>query len=231
MTAALLALALLAGAPDPAAQAEPPGLSSWIPPVSGRLYGVADRFELTPGVGVSLEDPFVQKLIPQLSAGYHFGESFYLGLKLGYALGFSSGVAQSCTAAGTGLSCQGPSAAELASLPGQMTGFGLLEGGWTPLYGKLRLVGDTVLHFDLSLLLGAGVILAGVPAPVGSGATAPTGAAAPALGPGLGEHFFVSDRVAIALELRDYLYDLAGGIQGQLVFNLGVAFLLGGGAQ
>ncbi len=228
MTASLVIAALVLGAGQDATDA-PPGLASWIPPVSGRLFSVAGKLEVTPGLGFSLADPFLEKIIPQLSIGYHLDEAFYLGAKLGYGLSFSAGEANACASVGSGLSCGGPTSAQLAELPGQMSGFGLVEFGWTPIYGKLRLVGDEVLHFDFSLLLGAGAILAGLPA-APDGTTAAKTTVAPALGPGVGERFFVSDGMAVALELRDYLYE-AGGVQGQLVFNVGFSFLFGGGGH
>jgi outer membrane beta-barrel protein len=204
---------------------EPPTLESRIPPVSGQEYGVADRFEIQPGIGFSFDDPFLEKFVPQLTLGYHFGEQFYLGLKGGYALSTSAGNVAACNTGGS--VCGPPSSTQLQSLPGGMTVIAFLEGGWTPFYGKVNLFGEKVIHFDFTLLLGVGGILAQTPASP-DGTTPASSGFAFALGPGIAEHFFLSEHVAIAAELRDYIY-FSSGVQNQLMFNLGLSFLLGSG--
>jgi len=208
---------------------EPPTLESRIPPVSGQEYGVADRFEIQPGLGISFDDPFLEKFVPQLSLGYHIGEQFYVGLKGGYALSTSAGNVGACNASGT--TCVAPSSAQLQSLPGAMTVIAFLEGGWTPFYGKVNLFGEKVLHFDFELLLGVGGVLAQTP-PSPDGLVAAASGFDFALGPGIGEHFFLSEHVAIAVELRDYIYFATEGgnsVQNQLMFNVGLSILLGSG--
>ncbi len=212
--------------PEPS---EPPTLESRIPPVSGQQFGVADRFEIAIGLGLSFDDPFLEKFVPELSLGYHFGEQFYLGLKGGYALSTSAGNVGACNASGT--SCVAPSSAQLNDLPGAMTVIAFLEGGWTPFYGKVNLFGEKVLHFDFELLLGVGGVLAQTP-PAPDGTQAAASGFAFALGPGIGEHFFFSEHVALAVELRDYIYFATEGgnsVQNQLMFNVGLSFLLGKG--
>ncbi|MHB8420034.1 MAG: outer membrane beta-barrel domain-containing protein [Myxococcales bacterium] len=217
-------------------EAPPPTLESRIPPVSGQEYGVADRFEITPGIGLSFDDPFFEKFVPQLSLGYHFGEQFYLGAKGGYAFSTLAGNVAACSNGGT--SCQAPSQTQQQSLSGQMSVIAFLEGGWTPFYGKLNLFGEKVFHFDFSILLGVGGVLAQIPSSpsaAAQGAASGGSSFSPALAPGLAEHFFLSEHVAIAAELRDYLYFVGSGppklqgAQNQLMFNLGLSFLLGSG--
>ncbi len=210
---------------------EPPTLESRIPPVSGQEYGVADRFEIVPGIGFSFNDAFLEKFVPQLSLGYHIGEQFYIGLEGGYALATSAGNVVACNAGG--VSCASPSSTQLQYLPGAMSVMAFLEGGWTPFYGKVNLFGEKVFHFDFTVLLGVGGILAQVPPQPGT--TLPQNLASDfsfALGPGVAEHFFLSEHIAIQAQIRDYVYfanEAGSGVQNQLMFNLGLSFLLGSG--
>lgn len=219
-------------------EAPPPTLESWIPPVSGQEFGVANRFEITPGIGFSFDDPFLEKFIPELSLGYHIGDQFYAGVKGGYAFSVFAGNVDACSTAGTdcGAPTSGPGGQQ-SHLPGGMSAIAFAEGGWTPFYGKVNLFAEKVFHFDFSLLLGLGGILAQIPQPVtGQAASGPGGSDfCFALAPGLQEHFFVSEHVAITAELRDYIYFVGTGpsaqqgAQNQLMFNLGLSFLLGSG--
>lgn len=209
-----------------AGEDQPPTLASRIPPVSGRAFGIADRLELTPGIGFSLGDPFISKYLLELSLGYHLSQAVYLGLRGGYALSTSSGLVASCSGQGAASVCGPPSTAQLRALPGEMSLMGFAELGWTPVYGKLHLFADRVVHFDLSALFDAGVIVVGTPA-APDGTFAAGTMAALAIGPGLGERLFLTDELAISAELRDYLYDV-GGLRGQFIFNLGLAIFFGG---
>lgn len=216
-------------------ESSPPTLKSWIPPVSGQGFTSENRFEISPGIGFSLDDPFFEKFVPQLSLGYHI-KSFYVGVAGGYAISTFAGNVTACTSGG---SCGTPTASQQNQLPGQMSAMFFGEGGWTPIYGKINLFGEKVVHFDFSLLLGVGGIsVHTAQSPQGAAANVAAGDAFSfALTPGIGEHVFLSEHVAIAAELRDYVYFVGTGpsnqqgAQNQLMFNLGLSFLLGGGSK
>ncbi len=207
------------GEEPPEDQSEPPTLESQIPPVSGQTFDTRRKFELTPGVGLSFNDAFFQNFVLELAFGYHFSDPFYVGVRGGYAFSTSAGRVNSCSTA-TGVNvCGPPTAAQLKELPGALKGMASVEGGWTPFSGKVNLFSELVIHTDFSVLLGAGVMF--VTPPEGS-----TNAKnAPMLSPGIGERFFFSGSLALSLEFRDYMY-ASGGLQNQLMFNVGLAFLL-----
>jgi outer membrane beta-barrel protein len=220
-------------------EAPPPTLESRIPPVSGQEFTVADRFEITPAVGFSFDDPFLEKFIPELAIGYHIGDQFYAGLRGGYALSVFAGNVDACSAGGSncGAPTSGPNGQQQA-LPGGMSVIAFAEGGWTPFYGKVNLFAEKVFHFDFSLLFGLGGILAQLPQSA-SGTlpvVAATDAFSFAMEPGVGEHFFLTDHVAIEAEVRDYIYFVGSGppkqqgVQNQPMFNLGLSILLGSGS-
>jgi len=202
---------------EPPPQPEPPRLEDRIPPVSAQAFGTGGKVEITLGVGLSLDDAFIEKLIPELSIGYHFDDAFYVGLRGGYAFDFGAGHVEACDA--TGANCGAPTASQLKQLPGNFTALGSARFAWSPIYGKLSFFGERVLHFDTALLIDGGVLFLGKQ--VGS----TNGRTAPEFSPGLGQRFFLTRFFAIAFELHDMLY-VSGGIQNQLLFDVGFTFLL-----
>jgi outer membrane beta-barrel protein len=198
-------------------QSEPPKLEDRIPPVSAQSFTKAGKVEITLGVGLSLDDAFLEKFIPELSIGYHFDDDFYLGLRGGYAFDVNAGHVQACDTSGT--NCGAPSSSQLKELPGDFTALGELEFAWSPIYGKLNFFGEKVLHFDTALIVSGGALFLGVQ----EGST--NGRIAPEFSPGLGQRFFFTQYFALAFELRDMLY-ASGGVQNQLLFHVGFTFLL-----
>jgi outer membrane beta-barrel protein len=82
---------------------------------------------------------------------------------------------------------------------------------FSPIYGKIRFFGSSVLHFDLYMALGFGGInreIVNVSAP-STGAPAVVASVGNAFDPvvdfGIGAKFFVNNSIGIVLDLRDYL--------------------------
>jgi outer membrane beta-barrel protein len=198
-------------------QPEPPKLEDRIPPVSAQAFTKAGKVEITLGLGLSLDDAFIEKLIPELSIGYHFDDAFYLGLRGGYAFDFNAGHVDACDQ--TGANCGSPTASQVKQLPGNFTALGALQFAWSPIYGKLNFFGEKVLHFDTAFLIDGGVLFLG--RQVGS----TNGRTAPEVSPGLGERFFFTSAFALAFELRDMIY-ASGGVQNEIMFHFGLTFLL-----
>lgn len=194
-----------------------PTLEDRIPPVSAQAFTRAHKFEITVGVGLSLNDAFVEKVIPELSLGYHIDEAFYVGLRGGYAFDFGAGHVEACDTTGT--TCGAPTADQLKQLPGNFTAYGAVQFAWSPIYGKLNFLAGMVLHFDTSLLLDGGVLY------LGEQTGSNNGRVAPEFSPGLGQRFFFTQAFALALELRDMIY-ASGGAQNQIIFHVGFTFLL-----
>jgi len=205
---------------------EPRTLESWIPPVSGQSFTTGGRVELAPGLGFSLNDPFIEKVLIDFGVGYHFSDAAYLGLQLQYAYNNASGLIDSCKSTSGGVTCTSPTTGQLLQLPGKISLTALAEGGWSPIYGKVNIFGEKVLHFDFSLLLGLGAVFPGGPAdhlgfvPVGS-------KVAPAVAPGIGTHIFLSDLCALTIDFKSLLYWLnPGGFQNQLMLDFGLSFFI-----
>ena len=204
-----------------------------IPPVSGRLFFKRHRFELSPTFNVSFGDAFFQKLGVALKADYHIFETFSVTAHVAYHFNLTSHAVSICDSSGA---CGSPEVESLKNVPGKL---GLLVGAglsWTPIYGKLSLFSEKVIHFDLGLTGGIDGIQYMAPEnSIHEGANKFT----------FGGHFgllvrlIFSDWIAMRFELRDYVYNGAtvqlgnetSKIENQIMFEIGLSFLLGAGSE
>jgi outer membrane beta-barrel protein len=225
----LLACALLA-APGGAAAAPPAdAFGGRIPPVSGRLYSKAHKIEVTPVANLSVNDAFFSKYLFGGKVGWHFSES--LALSGSFTTGTARATGSTAVCRGNE-GCEPASPAQLYQVPGYVQSIGALEVAFAPVYGKLNLFAERVLHFDLSLLAGADWIrhrevLSAVDANAGR---------RPGTRNALGGHVGVGARVfflrfmALRVEVKDVVYSVPvlgeSKLQHQLLTEMGVSFFL-----
>ncbi len=190
-------------------------------PVSGNLFLKSGRFELSPGVTISVKDAFYTKYIVGLTLTYFPFETLGVGLRAGYGIPAVSGAAQICTT-GTGGKCTQPTLAELEKYkaPGEIQLVAGLDLQWAPIYGKISLSAEKFLHFDLYGVLGGEVVQYG-----------PVGTMTFGGNLGLGVRFVASKWLAFRVEMRDLIYGETGtGIgdstRQQIVVDFGVSVFL-----
>ncbi|HEY7726359.1 MAG TPA: outer membrane beta-barrel domain-containing protein [Anaeromyxobacteraceae bacterium] len=227
---ALLALAALAAAPAPGRASEADAFEGKVAPVSGQLYRKAGRLEVTPGVGLSLNDAFFSKVLVGGGLAWHVREWLFVGGS--YATGFSSatGSTQVCP---RDQPCAAATPAQLAAVPGEVKARAAAELGFAPVYAKVAVLAETVAHFDLSLSLGADWISYRevLPAPATPGeAVSPRTASTFGAHAGLGARIFLAQWGALRLEVKDVLYRVPVGgekrLQQQLLLDLGISVFL-----
>jgi outer membrane beta-barrel protein len=225
---ALAAASLTAAAPAQASEAD--AFADKVPPISGQLYRKAGRLELTPGAEISLNDAFFNKYLFGAKLTWHFNEWLALGGSAAAGFVTETGSTQVCP---PGQGCRAAKAAQLAAVPGEIKAKGGLEVGFAPVYGKLNLFAEQVVHLDLSLLAGADWIayreVLPPPADPGQAVSAGTkGAFGGHLG--LGTRVFLGEWGAVRVEVKDYLYQATVGgeskWQQQLMLELGLSFFL-----
>lgn len=194
-------------------------------PVSGHLFLMDGRFEVSPGIGISLRDAFWQKIGFGAAFTYHFNEAIALSARASYNLALISGAAQICDPVGGG--CNAPTEAELSTFDGnpanvsfgRMSLLTSVDLQWAPLYGKLALFSERILNFNMYILAGPSFLIYGPPAAsnftVGGNI-------------GVGFRFFFNEWLTLRLELRDVLYfekndrDPANGsFRNQLMTEIG----------
>jgi outer membrane beta-barrel protein len=205
-------------------------LDDRIKPVSGSLFLKSGRHELGPVLGISLSDAFFTKYMAGLRYAYHVSETVSFGAFASAAASSPSGAVARCNAQGG--SCRTPTKADLLHTPGDFGANAGLDASWAPLYGKISVLAESVLHFDTYLLTGAGLLQSRIAPPgedVVKASWRPEGHFA------LGQRYYLGPWGTIRLELRDMLYGTtvqgrqgpADRLENQLMFNLGLSFFLG----
>lgn len=214
-----------------------------IRPVSGHLFLMDGRFEVSPTLGISFRDAFWTKVLFGAAFTYHFTETMGLSVHAAYTLSLVAGSAQICTPAippdsangiaGQPGSCRSPTVDELTRQDGvpQNKAYGLttllasVDFQWAPIYGKISLFAEKTLSFNMYALAGPTFVLYG-----------PTSSATVGGNLGLGFRFFVNRWITVRAELRDVLYyeagyvppsapagTQAGSFRNQLLFELGLS--------
>jgi outer membrane beta-barrel protein len=194
-----------------------------IRPVSGHGFLKKGRFELSPGITLSVKDAFFTKYLLGASLTSHPVENAAIGLRAGYDVphmmgaGQISGAAQICE--GNPKICTLPTNAQLDRRAlGQVMLVAGLDGQWAPIYGKLSLVAESFLSFDMYGLIGANAIQY-------------VGTAGPTFtfggNVGLGMRFFFNRWLTFRTELRDLVYveeyRPAGLLRNQILVEFGLS--------
>lgn len=158
--------------------------------IERRLLLRGGRFEMTPGIGFTLNDAFQRTALVGAQLHYHISDSVALGVAGYYGISFNTDLADRIEA----------SRPERAKA-GAFSETGLLISGeltYTPIIGKFALFGRSVFNYDLHVLIGVGGAQKGGDPNIEDFAIAPV--------VGIGMRTFVSNGVSINIQLRDYLY-------------------------
>ncbi|HSP80958.1 MAG TPA: outer membrane beta-barrel domain-containing protein [Myxococcaceae bacterium] len=201
-----------------------------IRPVSGHLFLKKGRLEVSPSTSISIRDAFFTKYVLGASVTYHPWETLGVSLRAGYAIPTVAGSAQICTFSegdgGLTRGCRRPSYEELdGEAPGQLTLLGGLDVQWAPIYGKVSLLAESFLHFDLYGIGGVSAVQYRGPAEGGGLAPALTVGG----NVGVGTRIFLNRWMTLRAEFRDLIYveravQPATTLRNQLLFELGVSF-------
>lgn len=206
-----------------------------IRPVSGHLFLKKGRFEVSPSASASINDAFFTKYLVGGTIGFFPSETWGIHARFGYAFPLVSGAAQICTTESTGQGttrgCSPPKFDQLdGRAPGQIHLIGGLDVEYAPIYGKVGLVAEKFLHFDLYGLVGASAV--GYQGPSQTGASASQPYMTVGGNVGVGTRIIFNRFVALRGELRDLIYAEqvqplpATSIRNQLLFELGFSFFL-----
>jgi outer membrane beta-barrel protein len=235
---ALLLIALLPGAARAGSKAD--AFEGKIQPISGQLYTKAGRLEVSPTLDLSFNDAFQKKYFGGLKVGWHFTEFLSAGATFAMGATSATGSAVVCPA---NLGCRDATKAQLWQVPGAIRMMVGAEVAWAPVYGKLNLAAEQVLHFDLALLAGPDVIRRDEVLSRDAADTLAAAGGSPATTTSLGGHvglgvrFYFNRFMALRLDFKDYVYAVkvpnwiegAGNqprtdIQNQLFLELGLSF-------
>nr|WP_309243039.1 outer membrane beta-barrel domain-containing protein [Hyalangium versicolor] len=206
-----------------------------IRPVSGHLFLKKGRFELSPSATISLRDAFFRKYILGATFTFFPSETFGIGLRAGYSIPTVSGAAQICnfTDGDDGNVTRGCSAPTFEALdgraPGQLTLMAGVDAQWAPIYGKISLLAEKFVHFDMYGVLGATAIQ--YKGPPDSADVRSTARITAGGNVGIGFRFFLNRYMTLRTEVRDLVYvekaeSSDNSLRNQLMFELGFSFFL-----
>lgn len=222
---AVLLLALWAA---PARASEADAFEDKVPPISGQLYPKAGRIELSAGASLSVNDPFYSKTFGSLKLAWHLNEFFSAGVHAAGGLTSATGSTSICPA---NQGCGPASAVQLRQVPGKIQWLAGAEGAFAPVYGKLNLLAELPVHFDLAILAGADLVTYQKAVDAQTAALGAPGNDSSVGGHvGLGMRFFFAGFMGLRFEVRDYLYSARIGntgeshLQNQLFVDLGLSF-------
>ncbi len=230
-----LALTLLALPALAAAQSKSDAFAGKIPPISGQLYRIAGRLEVSGDFAMSLNDAFYSKYFGTAKLTYHLGEAWSLGAYGSYGAAMASNSAVLCSSTA---GCADAEKSQLWQVPGSIRMILGAEGGWTPVYGKLNVLASQVVHFDLSILAGPDLIFHDEVLSRDAAAVLASTGGTPKTVSTIGGHvgvaarLFLAEWLALRLEVKDYVYGvdvpnnaaLGTDIQNQLFTELGFSF-------
>ena len=201
-------------------------LSERIKAVSRHFFLKKNRFELTPAMGLSMNDAFFRNYIVQVDATYHILEPLAVELRVGGSF------------IGEPLEPVRFLRDEFTVLTDLIRPvyFVDLSGSFTPLYGKTSLFADWIWHYDMYVAGGLGVT--GVAMLGGANLDMQALAHQPTLNLGGGMRGFVTRWLVVHVDVRDYIFpgpsapgggdassgDPLGSIQNLLVLSIGAGF-------
>jgi outer membrane beta-barrel protein len=197
-----------------------------LPPVTAQLFHVGGKLEVQPLLSISLGDPFYRTYAAGIRGEQHLSERWSLGV---HVLAGASSIAAPIELCGDA-PCYSPARDQLRSTPGQlqfMTGF---ELSFTPVYGKLSLIGERTIHFDAYVSIGPELLRERI-AP---DAIAPSVSRWDAGGrASIGERIFLTDRLVVRAGLSELVYGAKvrdrTEIERKLSVEGGVAWFFGAG--
>ncbi len=105
------------------------------------------RFELAPIFSASVNDAYFQKVGGGLRLAYSLQDSFALALRGSWYTPFRTDNVRT-----------GKLALQSQLLTSQLNGQAMIDGVWSPVYGKASFLADSIVHFDLYLAAGFGAV-------------------------------------------------------------------------
>lgn len=123
------------------------------PSIDNRFFLKKDRFEVSPMLGYVPNNPFAQRFVGGVAVGYHFSESLSVQGMFSYSPDLGESDLKGLTRTLLRIAAVANEAGFQQPLDKVTLGFAA-NAVWAPLYGKINLVGETILNFDLYFVAG-----------------------------------------------------------------------------
>jgi outer membrane beta-barrel protein len=159
-------------------------LADRIKSVQRKVFLKKDRLEIYPFFAMDINDPLYQHFVLGGSVSYHFVDSLALEARGGGVLGSVQQDIVRLIRQNNGAVLENPP---------QFKAHADLDLTWAPLYGKLSVLGEGLLHFDTFLTGGPGIFVTDL-------------GVAPAFNIGIGQRYFLTKWLVARVELRNYVF-------------------------
>lgn len=127
------------------------------PAITNRFFLKQNRFEVAVIGGLVPNNPFAKRYVGGLDLAYHLSEEFAFEGMLAYSPDLGIDDLKGLTSALV-IIAQGNSSGTFQQPLDKVTLSAAFSARWSPLYGKINLVGETVLNFDLYVTGGIGML-------------------------------------------------------------------------
>jgi outer membrane beta-barrel protein len=199
---------------DPAKKALLETQRTFVPPrkaVQNRFFLKEERFEFSPIIGFVPNDPMVNRITGGLLVAYHFNESLAAEGAFIYSPDLGDADIKGLTKTLVQIAQQGNGEVEFQQPLDKLELGATFAVRWSPVYGKISLIGEGILNFDVYGVAGIGMLstnlfYAQYNDAVGVELSIPQRQLRIPVNLGMGINFFLSQRTALKIDARSYLY-------------------------
>lgn len=184
--------------------------------VQNRFFLKQNRFELSPMAGYVPNNPFAKRYVGGLLAAWHFSETLAAEGAFVYSPDLGVNDLKDLTHTLVGIAHEGSGEVNFQQPVDKMVLGATIAARWAPVYGKINLLGERVLNFDLYGTAGLGLLTIdkyyAVYDDEAAEGVVPTKLEVVEVKPvvpinlGIGMDFFLSSSVALKIDARNYLY-------------------------
>ncbi len=184
--------------------------------VQNRFFLKEGRFEIAPILGYVPNNPMVKRYTGGLLGAYHFSETFAIEGAFIYSPDLGTSDLKGLTHTLVQIAHEGSGESDFQQPVDKLILGATFAARWAPIYGKINLIGERVLNFDLYGVAGLGLLSVNKyyarydeNVPEGEPPTRLDPHESKPLVPlnlGLGFDFFLTQSVSVKLDARSYLY-------------------------
>lgn len=205
-----------------------------IPVVQNRFFVKSNRFELAPVFGYVPNNPFARRFVGGIGFSYHFTEQISAQGFLSYSPDLGEADLKGLTKTLIRIARTGTGNSQFEQPLDKVTLSFAAVAVWTPLYGKINLIGEKVVNFDFYFVGGVALNVRTLYAAQYDDSGAEPGVnlekkgVNPGPGPviGTGANFFINQTMALKLDARFNFYvgdkpqyDPDDPVEGQRFYN------------
>jgi outer membrane beta-barrel protein len=184
--------------------------------VQNRFFIKTNRFEIAPVLGMVPNNPMVNRITGGVLGAYHFSESLAAEGAFIYSPDLGAADLKGLTNTLVQIAHDGNADVDFQQPLDKMELGATFAVRWAPIYGKINLIGENVLNFDMYGVAGLGMLSSNVLYAKYDGSV-PDGEAPVQLvaggrkvrvplNLGMGIDFFLSQSISLKIDARSYLY-------------------------